>query len=202
MEVLDEREEIRERLLDVSHGAIRKSSNVMALIHRGRYNGAEEKLNEIGEDIETLNELLKSYPMFYDHGAVIAAFREYAEAFLTLRIVNGKKIVHPEELNVLKVAYAQALAEVEGELRRYVLDLLRDDEVEEAEKVHERMEEIFDFLERFDYPDSILPGMKHRRDVARGTLEKTRADITRAVRQRRLEKSLKSTEIKEENSKD
>lgn len=194
MEDLDEQEKVREELLDISHRAIRKSSGAMALIHQKKYDEARERLDEVGEDIENLNGFLESYPQFLDHGALIAAFREYCEALITLRLIKGGKVPHPEDINVLNKAYAQALAEVEGELRRYLLDLLREDSVEEADQIHDRMEKIFDLLERFDYPDSILPGMKHRRDGARKTLEKTRADMTRAIREKKLERALKKVE--------
>lgn len=193
---LAKQEEIREELLDISHSAIRKSSSAMAYLHRGESKKVSEKLDDIERDIEKLNEIIESEPQFLEHGALIAAYREYAEVVLTDTLIKGETLPKPEKINVIYKAYAQALAESVGELRRHFLNLLRDDEVNEAQRIYERMEEIFDQLERFDYPDSILPGMKHRRDGARKSLEKTRADITRAVRESKLEKALNNTESK------
>jgi len=56
------------------------------------------------------------------------------------------------------------------------------------------MEEIFELLMEFDYPDAILPGMKRRQDMVRRVLERTRGDLTIALRQRKLERALERAE--------
>ncbi len=193
-EYLDNQEEIREKLLDIAHDAIRKSSSAMAAFHRGDGEEYENKIKKIKEEIKNLNEIIEKEPHFLSHGSLLAAHREFSEAVLTKSLIKDEEFPDPDDLNVLYRAYAQALAETIGELRRHVLNLLREDELEEAQKIHDKMEEIFDQLEQFDYPDSILSGMKHRRDGARKNLEKTRADITRAIRERKLEKALKNAE--------
>ncbi len=194
LEYLDKLEDTREQMLDISHRSIRKSSSAMAALHRGDMEEFKEKKQEIEDYISKLNEILESDPQFRGHGALIAAHREFSELIITDFLMRGNEIPDPEDLDVLYEGYAQALAESAGELRRHLLNLLREDEVEEAEEIHDRMEKLFDLLEQFDYPDSILPGMKHRRDTARKTLEDTRADITRAVRERKLEDTLSRTE--------
>lgn len=196
LDYLDELEESREEMLDISHKAIRKSSAAMASLHRGANEEVSEKIKDIEADIKKLNKILDSKPQFTDHGALIAAHREYAEVILTKTLIKGEEIPDAGAINVLYKSYAQALAEAVGELRRHFLNLLRKDKVKESNKLHEKMERIFDQLQQFDYPDSILPGMKHRKDVARKILEKTRADITRAVREKSLEEALKNTEKK------
>ncbi len=198
LEYLDSQEEIREKLLDIAHDAIRKSSSAMAAFHRGSEEEYESKINEIKKDIKNLNKITESDPHFLGHGSLIAAHREFSEAVLTKALITGKELPDPDELNVLYRGYSQALAETIGELRRHILNLLREDELEKAREVHDRMERVFDQIQQFDYPDSILSGMKHRRDGARKNLEKTRADITRAIRERKLEEALKSAEEKVE----
>ena len=56
------------------------------------------------------------------------------------------------------------------------------------------MEEIFELLMEFDYPDAILPGMKRKQDMVRRVIEHTRGDLTIAIRQRKLERTLKRAE--------
>jgi len=56
------------------------------------------------------------------------------------------------------------------------------------------MEEIFELLMEFDYPDAILPGMKRRQDMVRRVIERTRGDLTVAIRQRKLERALERAE--------
>lgn len=196
---LDSQEEAREKILDISHRAIRSSSRAMTLLHRGKGKKVDDILKDIGDDIKALNEILKSEPQFLDYGALLAAYREYAEVIITRMIVNDKELPEPEKIGVLKKAYVQALAESLGELRRHILDLLREGRIDNASEIYERMEEMFDFLIEFDYPDSILPGFRHRRDVARRTLEKTRGELTSAVRQKKLEGTLERVERKLED---
>ena len=191
---LDNQEKTRDELLDISNRARRKSSSAISALHRGDDEEAVEKLQKIQEDIKKINRILTKEPKFSDHGAVITAHREFAEATIFKEIKDEKKVPDPDNLAVLYPAYAQAMAEAVGELRRHFLNLLRKDETEKAQKIHDKMEKIFDLLEQFDYPDSILPGMKHRKDMVRKVLEKTRADITRAIREKKLEKALKRTE--------
>lgn len=200
-EHLDKQENTRDELLDISHRVIQKSSSAMAALHRDDNKTVTGKLEEIEGDIKKLGKILESEPQFSDHGTVVAAYREFAEVILTKSLINGEELPDPDEINVIYKGYAQALAETIGELRRHLLNLLREDEVEEAQQIHGRMEKVFDALEQFDYPDSILPGFRHRRDGARKTLEKTRADITRAVRERKLERALSETETKMEGEK-
>lgn len=200
-EHLDKQEDTRDELLDISHRVIRKSSSAMASLHRDDNETVSVELKEMEKEITKLNKILKTEPQFSEHGTVIAAYREFSEVILTKSLINEEKLPGPDEINVIYKGYAQALAETIGELRRHLLNLLREDEVEEAQQIHERMEGVFDTLEQLDYPDSILPGFRHRRDGARKTLEKTRTDITRAIRERELERALSKTETKMEGEK-
>lgn len=194
LDFLDSQEDVREELLNISRKSIRKSSSAISAFHRDDLEEYENKIDKIRKDVEGLNDLVEKAPHFSRHGSYIAAHREFSEAVLLKTLVNGGDFPDPDDLNVSYRGFAQAMAEVIGELRRHVLNLLRDDDLDDAREIHERMERVFDQLEQFDYPDSILSGMRHRRDSARKGLEKTRADITRAIRERKLEKALKKVE--------
>jgi translin len=47
-----------------------------------------------------------------------------------------------------------------------------------------------------DFPDALTHGLKRTTDIIRGILEKTRGDLTLAIRQNRLEEKLKTLEQK------
>ena len=53
------------------------------------------------------------------------------------------------------------------------------------------MEEIYNILVTVDYPDALTGGLRRTTDNARGILERTRGDITIALRQQRLETALR-----------
>ena len=52
------------------------------------------------------------------------------------------------------------------------------------------MDDIYSVLVTFDYPDAMTGGLRRTTDAVRGILERTRGDLTIAVRQRDLERKL------------
>ena len=52
------------------------------------------------------------------------------------------------------------------------------------------MDEVFTQLVTMDYPDAITEGLRRRTDLARGIIERTRADITVAFREDQLARKL------------
>ena len=52
------------------------------------------------------------------------------------------------------------------------------------------MDDIYSVLVTFDYPDAMTAGLRRTTDSVRGILERTRGDLTIAVRQRDLERKL------------
>jgi len=193
---LDAQEEVRERVLEASRRVVRNSARAMAALHRRDQATLEQTLEEARSGVKVLSEVVGENPRLEDYGPISTAYREFAEVKLVQALADGQEFPGPEELGVPYKPYLTALGDAVGELRRHALDLIRADEVAEAEQTLKRMEEIFDLLMEFDYPNSILPGVRHRRDVARRVLENTRGDITTALRQRKLEEALRRAERK------
>lgn len=186
----DAQAELRERALDASRAAIRASARAIAATHRGDKQSAEKFSSDAKSAIAALAEITKAEPHMADSGIVLSAQQEYAEAELVKALIKENKILDSDELGVSYKAYLAALADAAGELRRYILDSIRANEVERAEGMLKLMEEIFELLMEFDYADAIIPGMKRRQDMVRRVLERTRGDLTIALRQQRLERAL------------
>jgi len=58
------------------------------------------------------------------------------------------------------------------------------------------MDDIYGILVTMDFTDAITGGLRRTTDVTRGILERTRSDLTVAIRQKELEEMLKSVGIK------
>jgi translin len=56
------------------------------------------------------------------------------------------------------------------------------------------MDEVYGILVTFDYPDAMTGGLRRTTDNVRGILERTRGDLSLAVRQRDLENRLSEFE--------
>lgn len=186
----DAQEELREKVLDVSREVIRLSARAIAATHREDQSNADEFLAKARDTLATLTEAVKAEPHLANSGIILAAYQEYGEATLVRALIRDGKLLTPEELSIPYKPYLAALADTVGELRRHALDLIRADEVERAEQALKLMEEIFELLMEFDYPDAILPGMKRKQDMVRRVIEHTRGDLTIAIRQRKLERTL------------
>ena len=91
-------------------------------------------------------------------------------------------------------SFLNGLAEAVGEMRRYVLDMLRRGEVDGCERLLGAMDDIYSLLVTLDYPDALTGGLRRTTDSTRGILEKTRGDLTLALRQEALVEALQAAE--------
>jgi translin len=95
---------------------------------------------------------------------------------------------------VAAAPFANGLAEAVGELRRFILDQLRQNELSRVEALLTSMDEIYGLLVTLDYPDALTGGLRRTTDATRAILERTRGDLTVALRQQQLERALHSLE--------
>jgi translin len=58
----------------------------------------------------------------------------------------------------------------------------------------EAMDEVYNVMVVMDFPEALTGGLRRTTDALRAVLERTRGDLTLAVRQRRLEKLLAQRE--------
>ena len=182
--------EARERALASSRQITRFSANSIRATHRGDYGEARElieRATRLRSEIEAERHL---YPSVYFGGYVEDALKEYVEAHSTLAFAEGTHLPTMDELDVGAAVYMNGLAEAIGEMRRLVLDLLRGDDFARCESYLEIMDEVYSVLVTLDYPDGVTRGLRRTTDVMRGVIERTRGDITVALRQRKLEGQL------------
>ena len=180
----------REAALTTSRRLIRTSANSIRATHRGEFDEARSLIASASDLREDLEDGKTAHPEVYFGGYVEDALKEYVEAHATLAIVEGSRLPTMDELNVGAAAYINGLAEAVGELRRFVLDLLRTDSFNRCESFLLVMDEIYAVLVTLDYPDGVTRGLRRTTDVMRGVIERTRGDITVALRQRSLERQL------------
>lgn len=192
----EEKDKARESSLAISRDVVRNCRTAMYSIHNRDFDKANSLISESMQMIEKMNTLLADHPDIYYSGFLEHAQQEFVECLVIFNILSGedKEVPGPQELNVSNVAYLNGLGDVGGELRRHILDLIRKDIPEEGEKYLGLMEEIYNCLMMFDYPDAMTRGLRHKTDVTRSMIEKTRGDLTNAMRQQKLEKAMKEFE--------
>ncbi len=187
-EELDDKDSVREIAIKSSREIVRIASRIIVMIHH-RIDCSEE-LRKMKEDMWHLRSLLlKEHPDLYYAGFVQNALQEYVEAMLLYAIVNEEDMPSHKDLNVNPSAYLLGLADVVGELRREILEFLRKENFEEAERYLKLMEEIYETLLIFNYPSGLVP-IKQKQDIARSLLEKTRGEITIAAMNKKLKEDI------------
>lgn len=185
-EVLDSRNDAREVALATSRRVIRLSANTIRSLHRGETEAAGVLVGEAEGELRQLTEAVADHPDLQFAGFTIDAQKEFSEARLTFAIVAGVPLPTSMDLGVDVVPFLHGLGETVGEVRRRLLDTLRDGDVDEAERLLGEMNLIVDLLAALDYPDGMTAGLRRTTDVARALVERSRADLTATAVQERL----------------
>ncbi len=184
----------REKALSQSRELTRTCANTIRAVHRRDYDQARVLLATAKALSDGLTQNLTPYPDLFFTGYVQDAQKEYVEATATLSMIGGDPMPSPQEIGVAAAAFLNGLAEAAGELRRFVLDKLRRGELDGSEALLQMMDDIYALLVTIDYPDALTGGLRRTTDLARGILERTRGDLTFALRQQELETSLTRVE--------
>ena len=184
----------REQALSQSRELTRTCANTIRAVHRRDYEQAQKLLAAAKALSDGLTLNLAPYPDLFYTGYVQDAQKEYVEATATLSLIGGAPMPSPQEVGVAAAPFLNGLAETVGELRRFVLDKLRRGELDGSETLLQLMDEIYGLLVTIDYPDALTGGLRRTTDLARGILERTRGDLTFALRQQELENSLTRVE--------
>ncbi|MCL2358557.1 hypothetical protein [Candidatus Bathycorpusculum sp.] len=189
----------KNKIREDAHEYMRKASSLskqsILLLHQKRFDNAQKMLNDAKNIITNLQEQAKEYPEIIYSGMFSATLQEYSEANIILTLIKDDRFMLPSEINVPPTDYILGLADVIGEYRRLALDYLREGKVENGVKCLEIMDQIFIQLLALDEAYMLVPGLRHKSDIARRIIETTRGDITLEVRRKTLEDQLKKFEI-------
>lgn len=191
----DTRTAARDKALGQARQLTRACSLAIRAVHRDDTDGMKEQLSEAHKLAATLTVELQDHPDLFYAGYTQDALKEYTEANVTCALIQNQPLQTPDELGVVNATYLKGLAEVVGELRRRILDILRHGYSEEAERLLGYMDEIYSVLVTIDYPDAITYGLRRQTDIARSIIEKTRGDITFSLRGEHLEKAIERLSI-------
>jgi translin len=193
-ELLDSENAARDQALTLCRECIRHSANSIRAVHRGEREESTRLRGLASERMSRAQGMLSPYPRIYNAGFLQDAEKEFAEAAATFSITGKKPIPSPDELGVGIAPYLNGLGEAAGELRRFVLDLIRTNRLDVAEDLLKVMDDIYFLLASIDYPSALTGGLRRTNDMVRGVLERTRGDLTNAIRRNSLEETIRGLE--------
>ena len=180
----------REKALPLCRDAIRCCSQAIRAVHRQEFDRAAESLKSARNFLTEAEQAVAAYSELSNTGFIRDAQKEFAEGSIVLALVTGKRLPDPIELGIDAAAYLNGLGEAVGELRRYLLDGMRQGDLSRSEELLLVMDDIYNVLVTIDFPDAITGGLRRTTDMVRGVLEKTRSDLTLVMRQKDLENKL------------
>ncbi len=185
---------LRDATLARSRSLTRACANSIRAIHRHAWAEADELLAVARAEAKAMVEAIAAQPTLYHAGYTQDALKELVEAHLVNAVARGLPLPSPTELYVTGPTYLRGMSEAGTEMRRFVLDLMRRGEVTAAEPYLEFMDEVYSQLITVDFPDAVTDGLRRYTDVLRSVVERTRGDLTMAIRQDQMRQALLSFE--------
>jgi len=185
-------DEAKDRAYPKARKARTLSKQSILMLHKSETEKAERLISDAANLLTEVRGVGEEFPGVQSSETVVAALQEYAEAAILHSLITEKRYPTPEELGVEETDYVLGLADVPGELRRQALDSLREGDLEAAEGILETMEKIYLHLIEAEEASMMLKGMRRKLDVARGVIERTRAEATAEAGRRRLSRELGS----------
>lgn len=192
-DTLDKLDQDREEILKMSRRLIRECSIAIKHIHRKEFNQYREKVSNIKQKHKEILLLVKKNPgVLFKY--LKTAEQEYAEAVVFYSIISKEALPLPSELNITPLNYALGLADVIGELRRYALDNIRNSIIDDLNYILESMDDIYTQLFSIDYPSGLTQDLRHKTDIARSIIEKTRGDVSISLQMNDLKRCIENSE--------
>lgn len=183
----------RERALPGCRSVIRSCGSSIRAVHRLDVEGAGRHLAEAEAALREVQAILAPFPDLAWAGFLHDAEKEYVEACLTAAMVAGQPLAGPAALGVDSRSWMKGLVEAASELRRHLLDRMREGDLARGEALLAVMDAVYDALIVVDYPDAITSGLRRSLDALRAVLERSRGDVTTTVIQERLRLALQGS---------
>ena len=174
--------ERRDRLLKDSRDVISSCSRAIVSIHTGR-------LAEARTEITKARRLLMA--LRRDGSGQLSRYltppeTEYVEASSVYALATGRRLPSRSSLGTSAEAYVLGLLDTVGELKRLVLDSVKDGRIGDAKRYFGHMEMLYSTCSPLAVYDHVLNGGRRKIDVARMLVEDTRGLLTEEVRREKV----------------
>ena len=187
---LGEVQDSREFLLKNTREIIILCSRSIIAVHKGDL--AEGKKNLKQADMLLKKNKKKATGQLRRY--LITPEQEFVEAACLIAIVEKKEIPSDKKLAVMPESYVLGLLDCVGELKRQVFDKIRIDDIDEATRIFEIMENLYLQLYTFSMYDKVVKEARRKIDVNRILVDDVRSAITEEKRRTELIKTLKKLE--------
>ena len=176
----------REFLIKNTRDVVILCSHSIIAAHKGELRLAKQKIKKAEVTLKKNQKKAKNDFKKY----LITPEQEFVEAHSFLAIVENKEIPSLKSLKVSEEAYVLGLLDCIGELKRFVLDNIRNGQLKKADRIFNVMENLYQTLYPFAMYDKIVREARRKLDVNRVLVEETRSVITEEIRRNHFVKAL------------
>ena len=180
----------REQALPACRRAVRAAGSSIRAVHRLDHAAAASLAADSETAIREAQRVLAPFPALAQAGFLHDAEKEYVEARAVAALVAGEPVPVPGDLRVSPTAWMRGVAEAASELRRHLLDRLREGRLDRGESLLAAMDDVYAALVVIDYPDALTNGLRRTLDALRAVLERSRGDVTTTLLQSRLQQAI------------
>ena len=176
----------REFLIKNTRDVVILCSHSIIAVHKGDLKLAKQKIKKAEAVLKVNQKKAKNNFKKY----LITPEQEFVEAHSFLAVIENKEIPSLKSLKVSEESYILGLLDCIGELKRFVLDNIRNDQLKKADRIFNVMENLYQALYPFAMYDKIVKETRRKLDVNRILVEETRAVITEEIRRNHFVKAL------------
>ncbi len=190
---LDELDEKREYILPITRDIVRLCSEIIKSVHRNDFDQIENQIEQIKHLISSIKEKANFVLQEMGKNYMNIVNQEFTEAATFYSLIKYNKLPHYSEIGVSPYEYLLGLSDLIGELKRMILNKIRNEDIITAEKLYEHMEKIHEQLFGLDYPSGLLPGFRKKIDHTRGLLISTLEMIVSSKQNKSLKETIERT---------
>ena len=188
---LDEMDKLREKILPMQRLAVRQCSEIIKRIHRKEFSSLSDEIKSTKSKFEEIKALISNANADLSKDYLQIVQQELGEAIILYNIIVLNNFPSLEECGIDLLSYAYALCDVIGEIRRYVLHCIQNEDQINAQRGLDYMDEIYSQLFTLDYPSGLIPGLRNKVDQARNIIAKTEGDVALSLNLLKLNANLK-----------
>jgi translin len=165
----------KEKLMPLSRSIVQNCAKAIRLAHTYEEKASKTMLRKIRKDIKRLQRAINKQPRLAP--ILITPEQEWVELEILIAFMDGHDL---PEVNSTPQAYLLGLMDGIGECKRVVLDMLSEGMTEDADEALDWLEDTYHEVHAMAFPNSIVPGLKHKQDAMKRVLDSLHASIREA----------------------
>ncbi len=199
--MLEEEDKIRDSVIQKQRKAIRVCSEAIKSIHRKEFEIADKKITEAKKMLKEILAMVKGLNSLECWRGIDDAAQELGEAIFLNSMVRNDEVPSIEDCQISFTSYMLAASDAIGELRRYMMDSLRTNDFNNAQRAFDYMDYLYSELMTVDYTKMLVGPLRTKLDVARNLVNRTRSDLINAKQAIELKESMEDLSKKLEKFK-